>query len=68
MLLHGLSITVRYLPDLWYEIQSGEMDHIGSLNEYYLSIIGHVVPLEMLQRIAGERIQVSMPGSLSGSV
>ncbi len=68
MILYGFSIIVRYLPDVWYEISSGELDHIGSLIEYYLSIVDKVIPLEMLRRITERKILISMPGSLSSPV
>lgn len=68
MILYSLSIIVRYLPDVWYEISSGELDHIGSLIEYYLSIVDKVIPIEMLMRITERKIQISMPGSLSSPV
>lgn len=68
MILYSLSIIVRYLPDIWYEISSGELDHIGSLIEYYLSIVDKVIPLEMLKRITERDIDISMPGSLFGPV
>lgn len=66
MLLYSLSIIVRYLPDLWYEINTGDLNHIGSLIDYYLSMFDHVVPLTMLERITDKRIMVDMPGSLFG--
>ena len=68
MILYSLSIIVRYLPDIWYEISSGERDHIGSLIEFYLSIVDKVIPLEMLKRITEREIKISMPGSLSSPV
>ena len=68
MILYSLSIIVRYLPDVWYEITLGEQDHIGSLIEYYLSIVDKVIPLEMLTRITEREIQITMPGSLWSSV
>lgn len=61
MLMYCLSIIVRYLPDLWYKIHSGELDHIGSLIEYYLSIFDHVIPLQMLERITETEISIISP-------
>jgi hypothetical protein len=49
-LLYTLSIIVRYLPDHWYRINTGDLNHIGSLVEYYISIIDHILPLQMLPR------------------
>jgi hypothetical protein len=67
-LLYTLSIIVRYLPDLWYRINSGDLNHIGSLIEYYVSIIDHVLPLEMLERITDAQISIHQPGSLFGQI
>ena len=67
-LLYSLSIIVRYMPDLWYDIKSGELNHYGSLIEYYISTIDHVLPLEMLSRITGTEISIHQPGSLFGPI
>jgi hypothetical protein len=67
-LLYALSIIVRYLPDLWYRINSGDINHMGSLIEYYVSIIDHILPLQMLERINGTQISIHSPGSLFGDV
>lgn len=64
MLLYSLSIIVRYMPDLWYRITSGEDNHIGSLIEYYISIIDHVVPLQMLENIQETKLSIHSEGSL----
>ncbi len=63
-LLYTLSIIVRYLPELWYRITLGDLNYIGSLIEYYISIIDHILPHEMLQRIVGKDIYIHQPGSL----
>jgi len=67
-LLYALSIIVRYLPDLWYRITSGDLNHIGSLIEYYISIMDHVLPLQMLERITGTSITIHSPGSFFGEI
>lgn len=67
-LLYTLSIIVRYLPDLWYKINSGDLDHIGSLTEYYISIIDHIIPLKMLERITEAKISIHQPGSIFGPI
>lgn len=67
-LLYALSIIVRYLPDLWYRINSGDINHMGSLIEYYISIIDHILPLQMLERINGTQISIHNPGSLFGDI
>lgn len=65
-LLYTLSIIVRYLPDLWYRINTGDLDHIGSLIEYYVSTIDHILPLQMLERITEANISIHQPGSMFG--
>lgn len=67
-LLYTLSIIVRYLPDLWYRVNTGDLNHIGSLIEYYISIVDHVLPLEMLERITEANISIHQPGSLFGPI
>jgi len=67
-LLYTLSIIVRYLPDLWYRISSGDLDHIGSLIEYYVAIADHTLPLQMLERITDAHISIQQPGSIFGSI
>lgn len=68
VLMYTLSIIVRYLPNIWYEITSGKYDNIGSLIEYYISIFDHVIPLQMLERITDKEIFISMPGGLDAPV
>ncbi len=62
MLLYSLSIIVRYLPEIWYKVTVGDLNHIGNLIEYYISILDHVLPKLMLERITGNKIHISMPG------
>jgi hypothetical protein len=68
MILYSLSIIARYLPDLWYEIYHGQYDHMGSLIDYYISVFDHVIPLKMLERITGKKIQVTLPGSIDSDI
>jgi hypothetical protein len=68
VLMYTLSIIVRYLPNIWYEITSGKYDNIGSLIEYYISIFDHVIPLQMLERITNKDIHISMPGGFDAPV
>lgn len=68
ILLYTLSIIVRYLPDLWYRTNMGDLDHIGSLIEYYVSIVDHVLPLKMLERITEANISIHQPGSIFGPI
>lgn len=67
-LLYGLSILVRYMPDVWHEIRSGDHDNIGTLIEYYLTTLEGIIPLLMLKRITGKEIRTAQPGSLNGLV
>lgn len=67
-LLYSLSIIVRYLPDLWYEIESGKHDEYGALIEYYIHIMDHIIPKLMLERITDSLIQVHQPGSIFGPI
>jgi len=67
-LLYALGIIVRYQPDLWYRIHRGDLNHIGSLIEYYISIMDHVLPLQMLERITETHIQIHLPGSFEGQI
>jgi len=67
-LLYALSIVVRYLPDLWFRINNGDINHMGSLIEYYISIIDHVLPLQMLERITEAKIAIHNPGSFFGEI
>ncbi|EEX94062.1 hypothetical protein VIA_001220 [Vibrio orientalis CIP 102891 = ATCC 33934] len=67
-LLYGLSILVRYTPDVWHEIKAGSYDNIGSLIEYYLTTFEEVIPLLMLDRITGKVHSTAQPGSMQSLV
>lgn len=68
MLLYTLSIIVRYLPDMWYEISNGKYNNIGRLIDYYISIYDHVIPHQMLERITEKVLHISMPGGFDSLV
>jgi len=68
ILMYTLSIIVRYLPDIWYEMTLGSLDNIGNLIDYYISIFDHVIPLFMLERITEKDISISMPGGFNSPV
>ena len=68
MLLYTLSIIVRYLPDMWYEITNGKYNNIGRLIDYYISIYDHVIPHQMLERITEKTLHISMPGGFDSLV
>lgn len=68
MLLYALSIVVRYMPDIWYSITNGEDNHIGSLIDYYISVMDHVLPLQMLEHIQGTKLSIHSQGSWMGEI
>jgi hypothetical protein len=63
-ILYGLSIIVRYMPNVWHEIKSGKYGNIGALIEYYLTIVEDIIPLLMLERISGNKVRTAQPGSM----
>ena len=66
VILYALSIVVRYLPSLWFEIDHGSLDHIKALLEEYMVITDRVVPRLAIERIAGISLHVLPPGSFMG--
>ena len=68
ILMYSLSIIVRYLPDIWYEIKLGKYNNIGSLIDFYISIFDHIIPIQMLERITEKAIHISTPGSLDAPI
>jgi hypothetical protein len=62
--LYALSIVARYLPDLWHEIEEGDLDHLRSLFEHYLTVVDNILPRLALERLTRSRIRVDQPGSL----
>ena len=66
VILYALSIVVRYLPSLWFEIDHGSLDHIKALLEEYMVITDRVLPRLAIERIAGVKLRVVAPGSLFG--
>ena len=61
LLLYGLSIIVRYLPDTWYRIQHGSLDHFRELLEHYFLVVDNVLPGLMYERITGVRLIIKRP-------
>jgi hypothetical protein len=55
---------VRYLPELWHEIESGSLDHVRALLDYYVAIFDNVVPIIALERLTHHRVLAVQPGSL----
>lgn len=66
--LYGLSIVVRYLPDLWSRISSKECDHVYSLLEFYLDYVDNILPSEGLERIVGYKTLVQPPGGFNSPI
>lgn len=64
LILYGLSIIVRYYPNLWYEIERGKYSYLTPLIEHYLIVFDNTVPQIMLSRITGKRIHTTTPDSL----
>lgn len=67
-LLYGLSILVRYTPDVWHDIKTGCYDNIGALIEYYLTTFEEVIPLLMLDRISGKKHRTAQPGAMNSLI
>lgn len=65
IILYGLSIVVRYYPDLWGKIMDGELNHLRSLFEFYISMTDSIIPLEALNRISGYKHIIQTPGGLN---
>ncbi|RKG63503.1 hypothetical protein D7V80_30335 [Corallococcus sp. CA054B] len=64
LILYGLSIAVRYLPDVWHEIVSGRLDALRSLIDFYLNVVDALVPGNALERITGESFLIEQSGSI----
>jgi hypothetical protein len=65
LLLYGLSIVVRYKPQLWYEATIGqELNQVGALLEYYVAMIDEVLPLRAFERITGHQVSIFPSGSM----
>ena len=68
MLMYTLSIIVRYLPDVWYEITLGKLNNIRELIDFYITIFDHVVPHKMLERITEKRLHIATPGGFDAPI
>ena len=64
VILYALSIVVRYLPSVWFEVEHGSLDHMKALLEEYMVVTDRVLPQLAIERIAGIKLQVVQPGSL----
>ena len=67
-ILYAWSIVVRYLPSLWHRVEDGDLDHVRTLLEYYLSIVDNVLPAIMYERVTGTRLHVAQPGGLDAPI
>lgn len=67
-ILYAFSIVVRYLPELWHEIEDGDLDHIRALLEQYLTIVDHVLPKLIIERLTGITLHVVQPDSLNAPI
>jgi hypothetical protein len=67
-ILYGLSIVVRYLPSVWFQVDRGALDHVRVLLENYMAIVDRAGPPLAYERITGTRLEVVTPGSLNSPV
>jgi hypothetical protein len=68
MTLYALSIVVRYLPSIWFEIENGSLDHIRALLEHYVTVADVVLPKCGVERIAGIGVSLVYPGSIHSPI
>lgn len=66
--LYSLSIIVRYMPELWNRITSGDLNQYLHLLDFYLSILDNVLPHICLEQITEKKIDIQQPGSLFAPV
>ena len=68
IILYTLSIIVRYLPSVWYQIEHGSLDHVRALLEHYITIVDTVIPKCGIERITGNELNLIYPGSLRSPI
>ncbi|WP_234099654.1 YaaC family protein [Enterobacter roggenkampii] len=68
VVLYTLSIIVRYLPEIWHEIEHGELDYINSLLENYLAIFDSVLPKLAVERLTKTHLVVTSPDSFNSPI
>lgn len=66
--LYAFSIIVRYLPEMWYEIEYGKDDYFRALLEHYLVVVDNVLPRLALERLTGVRLSVSQAGGFNAPI
>nr|WP_290698422.1 hypothetical protein [Halomonas sp. UBA3074] len=67
-ILYAFSIVVRYLPEVWYEIEHGELDYIRALLEHYLVIVDKVLPKVSVERLTKTNLRVAQPGGMNAPI
>lgn len=67
-ILYTFSIVVRYLPEVWYEIEHGELDYIRAMLEHYLVIVDKVLPKAAVERLTKTNLRVAQPGGMNAPI
>lgn len=67
-ILYAFSIIVRYLPEIWHEIEHGKLDYIRALLEHYLVIVDNVLPRIAVERLTKTNLQVAQPGGMNAPI
>jgi hypothetical protein len=68
MTLYALSIVLRYLPSLWYKIEHGELDHVRTMLEHYVTVVDTVMPKLAIERIIGKELLLVSPGAFNAPI
>ena len=68
IVLYALSIIVRYYPEIWHEIEHGELDYLHSLLEDYLAIFDSVLPKLAIERLTKTHLIVTSPDSMNSPI
>ncbi|HBC6983855.1 TPA: hypothetical protein L2B18_001403 [Klebsiella oxytoca] len=68
VVFYALSIIVRYLPETWYEIEHGKLDHMNSFLENYLAIFDSVLPKLAVERLTKTHLVVTSPDSMNSPI
>ena len=63
MILYTFSIIVRYRPNLWRRIQSGEWDQYSAVIQQLALISERILPQIFFEKISGQKLFVKQPGS-----
>lgn len=67
-ILYAFSIIVRYLPETWYEIEHGKINHIRALLEHYMVILDNVLPKLAVERLTNTRLLVAQSGGWNAPI